>query len=246
MIEINLIPDIKQELLRARRVRSIVISGAIVVCLVSVGSVILLAIYLFGVQALRSTLADRAIESNSSKIEKIPDLANMLTIQNQLEKITDLHLSSNMSSRLFQILVAVNPAASNEIKYSSVNFDSEAGIIHIEAQAGNGFVAADVFKKTAQAVRFTYQVDGEQGVSEPKPIATDISILDSSYGEDASGAKVIRFSVDLKYTPELFAASSRNVVIINPEQQDATDSYKYLPKSLFTQQASGLQEGDNG
>lgn len=246
MIEINLVPDVKQELIHARRVRAVVVSGAIVVGLASVGIIILLAIYLFGVQTLRSSLADKAIETNASKLEKVPDLANMLTIQSQLESITNLHLSANVSSRLFQLLVAANPGANNQIKYSSVNYDSEAGVIHIEAQAGNGFVAADVFKKTVQAVKFTYQADGEGGVSEPKPVAADIAILDSSYGEDASGSKVIRFSADLKYTPELFAASSRNVKIISPEQQDATDSHKYLPKSLFSPQASSVREGDNG
>jgi hypothetical protein len=166
----------------------------------------------------------------------------MLTIQSQLANITNLHLESNVSSRLFQLLVAVNPVAPNQVTFSSVNFDSQTGVIHIEAQAPNGFVAADTFKKTVLAKTFTYQVDGEQNAT-TKPVATNIAILDSSYGEDASGAKVLRFSADLTYTPELFAASSKNVKIADLKSQDATDSHKYLPESLFSSRASNLGEG---
>ena len=61
MIEINLVPDIKQELIKAQRVRSTVITGAILVGLISISIVAILAFYIFAVQTTRGFIADNAI-----------------------------------------------------------------------------------------------------------------------------------------------------------------------------------------
>ena len=53
MIEINLIPDVKQELLRAQKGRAVVISASIFASVIAVGVVALLLVYIFGVQGVR-------------------------------------------------------------------------------------------------------------------------------------------------------------------------------------------------
>lgn len=63
-IEINLVPDVKQELIQAKRVRTLVIVTTTVAA-VAIGIVVLLAVYLFGVQTVRQTLADGAIKDKS-------------------------------------------------------------------------------------------------------------------------------------------------------------------------------------
>ncbi len=68
MIEINLVPDVKQELIRARHVRTVVVSSAVTVGLVALGIVILLAIYTFGVQTVRANIADEAIKTKSKEL----------------------------------------------------------------------------------------------------------------------------------------------------------------------------------
>lgn len=237
MIELNLVPDVKQELIKAKRVRTMVISGAIVVGLVSVGIVVLLAVYLFGVQALRSTLADQKIDEQSAKLEKVPDLANMLTIQSQLSSISELHNQKNIDSRLFDVLTAINPAKPNQVVMSLVKVDAATKTIHIDAQAENGFLAADVFKKTILATKFSYDNSGETATD---PLTDDATISSLSYGEDANGAKVLRFSVDFVYKDELFAYSSGKVAIVRPDKQNATDSYKFLPEALFGTRATDI------
>jgi len=244
MIEINLIPDIKQEFLRARQVRTMVVSGAIVIGIASVGIVVLLAIYLFGVQSLRSSLADSDITKKEQELKSTQDLSNMLTIQSQLSSIGTLHNEENTTSRVFDLLTAINPASPNQVTFSNVKFDAANGIIHIDGQAANGFVAADVFKKTIQATKFRYK-DGDKTETVPITKAGEgsesgVVIANLSYGEDSTGAKVLRFSVDLTYDPLLFAASSSGVTIIRPSQQNATDSSKFLPESLFGSRASDV------
>lgn len=243
MIEINLIPDIKQDYLKAKRARTVVASGAILVGIVSVAIVVLLSVYLFGVQTLRSSIADGEIDKKSNQLKAIPDLGNMLTIQNQLSNLTDLHKNKNIDSRLIALLQEVNPADPNQVIYSQVSVDTEEGTIHIEGQADNAFVAADAFKKTIQATKFQFRENGE-GDSETRPVALDgeVIIANQSYGENAAGKKVLRFSIDFSYDKALFASSSENVVITRPDRQNATDSFKHLPASLFGARATDTEE----
>ncbi len=237
MIEVNLVPDIKQDLIKAKHIRNLVVSGAIIVGLVSVGLVILLAVYLYGIQALRSTLADSAITDKSAKLKEVPDLANMLTVQSQLSNINKLHDEKNIDSRLFEILTIINPGKPNQVKFSLVRVDSENHLIHIDGQATNGFVAADVLKKTIQGTSFSYVSDGK---TKKEPLTDNIALSNLSYGEDASGAKVLRFSIDFEYSDNLFARSSEEAIITRPDRQDATDSFKHVPESLFGTRAADV------
>lgn len=234
MIEVNLVPDIKQELIRAKQVRNYVISGAVIIGLVSVAAVILLAMWLFGAQALLSSSADSNIKKYSQELESVPDINNVLTIQNQLDQLTALHNDKNMYSRFFNLLTAINPPAPNQVSFSLVRIDSDTGSIHLEGQALNGYVAADVLKKTILGTTFAYG-DGQD--RETVPITDDVVMSDLSYGEDSTGRKVLRFTIDFEYASEIFDRQSANALITPPKLQNATDSHEGVPTSLFTTRA---------
>lgn len=235
MIEINLIPDVKQELIRAKRVRNTVISGAVVVGIGSLAAVVILAVISFGVQPLASKLADNDIDKKYAELQKVPDLGNMLTIQGQLASISDLHDSKTIASRLFELLVAINPSKENEVTYSQVQLNVENKTIRIDAQAKNGFAAAEAFEKTVKATNMSYTIDGE---TTKEPVADDVTQGDQSLGEDSNGAKVLRFSLTLTYNDALFSRKSTKLSIVQPDRQDATDSYRRVPESLFSARAS--------
>lgn len=239
MIEINLIPDVKQELLKARRVRTYVISGAILIGIVAVGIVVLMALYLFTVQGIRSKLTDDAITDKSSQLSKETDLANMLTVQNQLAALSEMHASKNMDSRMFDLLTAVNPVAPNQVSISSAKIDSSTKTITIEGQAANGFEAAEALKKTVLDTTITYQdVTSDESEAVTAKLTDAVSTTDMSYGEDATGKKVLRFTMSFVYSDELFARSSVDAIISGPVTKNVTDSYLHIPQSLFGQRAT--------
>jgi Tfp pilus assembly protein PilN len=237
MIEINLVPDVKQELIKAQRVRSAVISSAIVVGIVALAVVTLLVIYVFGIQAVRSNFDDGAITDGSKQLAKVEDLSKTLTIQNQLTKITTLHNSIKLDSRLFDVLNAVIPPVPNDVHISNLYIDSSIHQIKIEGQAANSYAAVEVFKKTIEGAQVNYS-DGTAQKS--VPLASNVSTGDTSYGEDASGAKVLRFTLTFDYASELFPPSSKNVTIKISTQGNATDSYLGVPKSIFVDRAADI------
>ncbi len=241
MIEINLIPDVKQELIKAQRVRAGVISMAVIVAIGAVGVVIVLALWVFAVQTTRGVLTDNTIKSESEKLSKVEDVSNTLTIQNQLSKIPAMHDAKNIDSRIFDVLTTINPPAPNNVSITNLTLNSTEKTIRIEAQAVNGYPALEVFKKTISATNFEFATAGEK---QTVALASDISDTDRSYGEDASGAKVLRFTLTFGYSEELFSRLSQSGVIVTPNQKNVTDSFVGVPQSLFTQKASDV-EGEN-
>ncbi len=241
MIEINLIPDVKQELLKAQRVRAGVISMAIFVGIAAIGVVVVLALWVFAVQTARGAISDGTIKDQSQKLSSVEDVSNTLTIQNQLSKLQEMHNTKSIDSRVFDVLTTINPPAPNDVSITNLSLDSSTKTITIEAQAVNGYPALEVFKKTIGATSFEYTSNGEK---KSVPLANGISDSDRSYGEDASGAKVLRFTLSFTYPDELFSKLAQNGTIIAPTKTNVTDSFLGVPQSLFTQKASDVRGGN--
>lgn len=231
MIEINLVPDVKQEFIRAKRIRTFVVSTAFLVGLVSVAIVILLAVYAFLGQGVRSSLADDSIKQKSAELSGISDLGNTLTIQHQLTQLTQLHDDTNVTSRFFSMLAAINPVAPNEVTFSLARVETETGTIRLEGQAVNGYNAADVLKKTILGTGLSYRDDNNE--TKIIPLTDSVSTSDLSYGEDSTGKKVLRFTLTFVYDEAFFARTTKDAVIIRPDRQNVTDSFLRLPESLF-------------
>jgi len=241
MIEINLVPDVKQELIKAQRIRSTVVSTAISVAAISVGLVTLLAIYVFAVQTVRGAVADDAIKKGSAQLAEVEDLSKTLTIQNQLTKISMLHDQSKIDSRIFDVLTAIIPPAPNDVQISSLTIDASTDTITIEGQATNSYAAVEVFRKTIEGAQVKFTTDGNE---QEVVLASNISTGDTSYGEDSSGAKVLRFTISFTYDEALFAPSSENATVVITTQGNATDSYLGVPKSIFVDRAKDLGGAD--
>lgn len=240
MIEINLVPDVKQELIHARMVRSAVISGAIIAIIAAAALVAVLAIYVFGVQTVRSAVADSAIKSGSEKLANVSDLSKILTIQNQLTKMSALNDNKKIDSRVFDLLQAIIPPAPNEVQVSSLVVDATAGTITFEGQTP-GYPSLEAFKKTIGAANVRFK--DSTGTQTDVVLASNLSISNVSYGEDASGAKVLRFTVSFTYAPELFSPASIDPTIILVNGGNVTDSYIGIPKSIFTDRATDTTGG---
>lgn len=241
MIEINLVPDVKQELLRAQRVRNMVISLSVAVSVVALAVVALLVAWIFLVQGVRGYALDNTIDDRSKKLAAIEDIENTLTIQNQLEKLQAMHDDKKIDSRVFDLLQTINPPAPNDVRVTNLQVNADEKIVTIEAQATNGFAALEVFKKTLSATTVKFTEDGE---AQTVDLATAINDTDRSYGEDVNGAKVLRFKLSFEYPEELFSNKVTSVTIQAPSKTNVTDSYLGVPQSLFVQKANDLG-GDN-
>lgn len=241
MIQINLVPDVKQELLRAQRQQALVISLSVLASAVAVGVVVLLGAYVLVQQGIVNRALDKSIKDLSGQIESKEGLPNALTIQNQLSAISDLHDKRIDSSRLFDLLTAISPESSNKnaINVSKLSLDSENHLVTIEAQAKNGYEALEAFKKTIKATNVTY-LDNQEEVT--TPLTDTVADGDRSYGEDANNRKVLRFTISFEYPENLLATTTTNVKISAPKSQiNVTDSKINVPSSLFSERVNSKE-----
>ena len=240
MIQINLVPDVKQEMLHAQRMRNVAISLSIVVGLVSVGVVVALALILGGQVAVQK-IEEGQINTGYSKLSSVSDLNSALTIQNQLATISSQNDKRTIDSRLLDILAAINPPAPNDVKLSKVTLDPTQNTVSLEGSAAGGYPATDVFRKTILNTKITAKQQGGSNAQE-MPLTSNVTLQDTSYGEDATGAKVVRFTIIFTYPDGLLDNRMSEVNISTPSARiDVTDSKTLIPDSMFSQAATDIK-----
>ncbi len=241
MIQINLIPDVKQEFIHAQKMRSAVITFAILICGIAMALLAVLGL-VYGGQAVRETLARNEIDKQYKTLKSIENIDQALTIQNQMSKIATIHGKKTINSRLFDVLTAINPPAPNNVKISNVTLDPATNTLSIEGSAENAFAATETFRKT---ILNTSVESIAEGQASTLPLTEEVIIGETSYGESADGSRVLRFTVQFVYPAGLFDNTLKVSRMISPTTKiDVTDSRTRVPDSLFSQQASDV-EGEN-
>jgi hypothetical protein len=230
MIEINLIPDVKRELLKAQRARTYVISGAIITSIIAAGVIVLLLIYIYGFQLIRESRLDADIKREEATLMQVEDLSKILTIQNQLAVMSTLNDQKKMDSRIFDVVAAIVPPEPNSVAISGVTLDAATSTITLEGQT-RAFDSMEVFKKTIDSAIVVYNgPDGEESV----PLADNIDTEQVSYGKDANNNTVVIFTISFEYPEELFSSTNPNVTIRLSVNGNVTDSYLGIPRAIFT------------
>ena len=161
--EINLVPDIKGEMIRALKLRNFIFFLCIVVASASL-AVILVFLTIRGGQQAVADGKLKTIDELSAKIQSYDDLADFLTIKDQLGNISSIHENKNLLSRTFTVLSAIIPTGADTITISElgISLENESPSFTFEAQANAGrepfidYNVLDSFKKSMDFLRYDY------------------------------------------------------------------------------------------
>lgn len=231
MIEINLLPNVKRELLKTRVMRNRVISISFLVGGASIATVVVLALIL-GSQIAAEAVQNGVIKDRNDKLMAVEDLNKVVTIQHQLTKINEQHSGKKLNSRIFDVVTAVNPVAPNNVSFSDIKVNPGSKTITLEGSAINGYSALETLKKTILNTK-VQTTDGDK--SSEVSLTKEIKDGDTSFGENSEGKKVLQFSFSFEYAEELLApANNGTVSVLTPTGKvDVTDSRQGIPDSLF-------------
>ena len=161
--EINLVPDIKDEMIRTLKLRNFIFFLCIVVASASIGITLLFGAIVGGQQiALNGKTA--ALQQLSTKLNSYSDLTDFLTIKDQVGNIASLTDNKKVLSRTFNILSAFIPDGPDNITVSELNIDlsGDEPTFYLEAQANAGaapfidYKVLDSFKKSMKYMRYDY------------------------------------------------------------------------------------------
>jgi hypothetical protein len=215
MIQFNLLPDVKLEFIKAQRMRRLVLGVSILVSAVSVVILVLL-LSVDGLQKKHLSDLNNAIASETSTLQRKPNINTILTVQNQLESLTQLHNGKPAADRLFNYLNELTPAPV-AITNFTVNFD--ANTITITGTAD-----------TLSSVKLTTYSTASS--SSNKPAFSNVVL--SAFGYDTNPtdpSEAATFTITFSYDKSIFDIT-KNISLSVPttttraQLQDPSDLFK--------------------
>ncbi|HEX6258768.1 MAG TPA: hypothetical protein VFZ48_04780 [Candidatus Saccharimonadales bacterium] len=234
MIELNLLPDVKRELVRAQRVRRRTIALMIFISVGAVGLVVVLALYVYGGQLAIGSLLDSNISSKAKELSEKQDINQHLTIQNQLKALPELHSKKQVYSRIFDFLPVMNPASPNNIRVSRLAASEEQGVVTI-AGYGRDYKAVTIFENTLKNAQLSFSKD-QQSVQEN--FLESIAMSQVGLGEDASGNRVVTFTATLKYNPNAFSRDVSDVKVSVPSRNTTQSAQQVFGEPTRAEEGS--------
>ena len=159
--EINLVPEVKSQMIKALKLRNLVLFICIVVSAVSVGAVVVL----FGIksgQDIAMASQDGKLETMSAKLLGYEELGDLVTIQDQLDKLQDLSQNKTVLSRVFGALGVMLPAGDDVVQLSELRVDLSTNALRMEGQADArvdpliDYRVLESFKKGVELTKYDY------------------------------------------------------------------------------------------
>jgi len=224
MISLNLLPDIKKEYLKAEHTKNMFIMGAILVSAFAVTAVILVSLYVFGVQKIRISGAQGSIDKSIHTLKSEPDLDKLVTIQNQLKALPALHEGTTKPSRIFEYLKILTP---NDVGLSTLSLDLENKTMELRG-SGKDFKAVNTFVDTLKNA--TYSKGGDTTL---RPAFSDVVL--EAIGKDKQNSSV---KITLSFDFTIFDPNVTDVKMTVPSIT-STRSQTESPNALFNQKEQG-------
>lgn len=223
MIQFNLLPDVKLEYIKARRSKRLVMLGSIVT-----GGIALtiLVVLFFGVNVLQKQHLHHLqedIDRDSKKLESIENLDKILTVQNQLGVLNDLHAKKPVASRMSTYIPQMTP---KDITISSLDIDFTANTMSLN---GGGASLSEI-NKFVDTLKFAKYSAGDQS---GKPFS---SVVLASFGLNPTSPGTARatYQITLSFDPVIF--DSAHDVALQIPAGVTTRSTTEKPDSIFQQQ----------
>lgn len=229
MIQFNLLPDVKVEYLKTKRLKRVITIVAVAV--IAVCSVILISLFsiVLGVQPRMLSNLDKSIKGVANDIKSTQDINKVLTIQNQLTQIDALHDGKPRIERLFTYITQITP---RNVSVESFDVDLLASKIEVKGQA----LSIEEMNKYIDTLKFTTINYGDNTTPEKKAFP---KVVLNSYSINAKGAG---FGVSLTYEPDIFKSDKTNLKLVVPKIT-STRSETERPTDLFKTNLTPTGEG---
>jgi len=225
MIQFNLLPDVKLEYVRAQRTKRMVITSA----LMAAGTAFIIFLLLFlvvnVVQSKNIRDLDADITTYNNKLKNTPELAKVLTIQNQLAVLPDLHSEKPAASRTFQYLQQLIPV---DVTISEITIDYTANTIAVNGQAKS----LDKVNMLVDTLKFTTYTEG---TTKDKKAFSDVVMSEFTKTPTAT-----TYGITASFDPVIFD-NAVNPKLIVPKL-NSTRSVIEQPTELFKKSVVNTNE----
>jgi Tfp pilus assembly protein PilN len=218
MIQFNLLPDIKQQYMKAQRQKHMVvfISTLGMIIAVAIFVVLLLVTQLWQKKSISDLNGD--IKKYSSELSSTDDFSKILTVQNQLKSLPALHDKKAVASRLSGYMTQLTPGKAN---VSKLDVDFAQNTISISGSA-DSLATVNTYVDTLKFTTFSAEGD------ETKKDSAFSSVVLAAFGKN-SGATT--YTITANFDPIIF--SGEQEVTLTVPQITSSRSATEQPTDLF-------------
>jgi Tfp pilus assembly protein PilN len=227
MIQLNLLPDIKLEYIKAKRMKRTVTTVATLVASVSLLSLIILFVAVNVLQKKHLNDLNKDIKSSSQKLQNTPDLNKILTIQNQLNSLTGLHDQKPVVSRLFTYLSQVTP---DKVSISKLDVDFEGHTISLNGGADS----LSTINKFADTLKFTTYTADDGSIADDTKAFSNVVL--TNFGKTDKEAS---YQISVTFDEAIFDNTASIKLVVPKLVTSRSETEK--PAALFQNQTQGGQ-----
>lgn len=204
MIQFNLLPDVKIQYIKTKRMKRFIIAASLLTIGLSVFITALAAGYVQTQKKYISDL-DRDIASLKADIEAIPELSKILTIQNQLNALPALYDARPAVTRLPDYLDQTTPS---DVGLTELKLDFSLNTLEITGHTDT-LEQVHRYVNTLKSTVFRVKTDDTQ--SDAANAFSDVVM--SKFGRDKDGAS---FTVTLTFDPAIFDGTKNVELVVDP------------------------------
>jgi Tfp pilus assembly protein PilN len=217
MIQFNLLPDVKLAYIKATKQKRLVISISTLVTIVCLVVLVLMFVLVNVLQKGHLNDLSNDITAKSKDLAETDDLDKILTVQNQLLVLDQLHNDKPVASRLFTYISQVTPS---EINLTKLDFNFEDKTMKFTGSS----TSLNNVNKFADTLKFT---DFTVGDSSDKQKAFSNVVL-SSFGRNDDTAS---FSIDLTFDQKIFDGAEEVKLVVPSTVTTRSETEKPLFKA---------------
>ncbi len=206
-MQLNLLPAVKMEYIKAQRSRRLVLTVSVLVT-IAAAALLLLLLSVSGLQKKHLSDLNKDIATESNKLQHEPQINKMLTVQNQLGSLTDLHATEPAASRVFSYLNQVTPV---NVSITEFNIDFTQQTATITGTSAN---LADVNRYIDTLKHATFTTADS---STPQPAFNNVVLSSFSLNTDTNDpAQAADYTINLSYDKTIFD-NTQNVTLSVPQ-----------------------------
>lgn len=220
MIEFNLLPDVKQEFIKTRRTKRLVMLISFAAASICLVILIGLVVVVDGLQKSHLNGLNSDISTAKNQINSTHDLNQVLTIQNQLTALPALDAQKPVTSRLFGYLQQLIPVS---VTLSKTDLDFSGHTIDISGDADT----LATINQLVDTLKFTTYTKSSTDTSNT-PAFT--SVVLSNFSLNTTGAS---YDIQAAFDPAIFDVA--NTVKLTVPNIVSTRSVTDQPVDLFKQ-----------
>jgi Tfp pilus assembly protein PilN len=195
MVQFNLLPNVKLEYIKARRVKRLMTLVSLGVIGVSVGVFVIMFTTVNVVQKQVLSNLNDDIKQYSDELQGTKDIDKILTVQNQLNTLPGLHDQKPVATRLFSYLTQLTP---EKVSITRLSLDFDAKTISLTGEAPS-VASINTYTDTLKATKYTTT----ETEDDPKPAFSDVVL--ASFGRDDKKAN---YNITFGFDEAIFNSAS--------------------------------------